>query len=431
MKPSYYNIATPAANGEDTVLYNTLSGAMTLLTHDEYEQYRAFEDDCFESDASSLRKVLADEGFLLDDPDFEVELMRYQFEQTKFNSRVFELYVMPTLDCNFSCVYCYEGKRHGRMTVEVQDALVRFVKDQYREAPYKELKIVWYGGEPLLCVDIIERLSEFFISFCDEKGIEYYASVISNMSLATEDMQKRLERCRVWCMMATLDGIGETHERTRRSCNGKPSYDLITEHIEGCVEKGMCIDLRCVVCKDNLASCLELSSKFSKMNNVGIRFNQMRDMTNFRERCPPDEVPVILSSEAHARAVYDQFMQLNPTASDFNRMLRPLPVHCSTSVDREYNIDELGNAYACSSVVGMDEYVLFNIVEPPEQRSINQKLIARYGNQNPFDCEQCRSCSVLPLCKGGCTRERMEDKITCSPIKYIIKDLITAYSAVV
>lgn len=44
------------------------------------------------------------------------------------------------------------------MTPEVEDRLVSFVKERSRGL--SELEIGWYGGEPLLQVDKIQRLTE-------------------------------------------------------------------------------------------------------------------------------------------------------------------------------------------------------------------------------------------------------------------------------
>ncbi len=431
MKPSYYNVVAPAANGKDIAIFNTMSSSMAILSPKEFDIYKNL-DVIEPNDTHNAEFIneLVQAGFALKDPELEAEILRYQFERVKFNSRVFELYILPTLDCNFDCVYCYEYKRKGRMNAQVQDAVIKFVKDEFEKEPYKELKIVWYGGEPLLCLDIIERLSEHFITFCNEKNIEYFASIITNGYLLNGKTREILTRCKVWCVMATMDGIGEVHELTRRSKNGKPSYEIIKENINGCLDCGMCIDFRCVTHKGNIDSCLELASEMAAKDNVGVRLNKMRDMTGFQEKCHGNIEIDMMSPQEHARYVLQEFLNRNPTAEDFQRILRPLPVHCSTTVDREYNIDELGNAYYCSSLVGIDEYVLFNVTESPEKRWINQKLIARLGNENPLDYEQCHSCNVLPLCQGGCTRVRMEGNLTCNPIRYIAADLVTAYSGV-
>ena len=40
--------------------------------------------------------------------------------------------------------------------------------------------MTWYGGEPLMNIETIERLSDFFVEFCKENDIEYTAMVVTN-----------------------------------------------------------------------------------------------------------------------------------------------------------------------------------------------------------------------------------------------------------
>ena len=430
MKPSVYNVTAPSYDGEGVVLYNTLSQACVLLDSHEAQLYEALacggDANPQDDGKSTFVDALASMGFVSENPDEDVAYMRYKYQKHKYNSRVFELYICPTLDCNFSCIYCYEHKRKGKMTLEVADAIMRFVEEQFDAEPFQELKIVWYGGEPLLGFDIIEYLSERFITFTDDHGLEYRASIITNGVLATDEVQRRLAELKVWCVMATADGQGPIHDRTRPARNGKPTYDIIMKHIQGFIDKGFSIDFRCILEKNNVDSCIELAGKLVANENVNIHFNQMRDMTGFQQEHPG--VVCTLSLEEHAQAVLDEFLRRNPSKEDFKKYLTPLPVACPAAIDRAYTIDELGNVYACTSVPGMDEYVLFSVMEPPEDRSLNLEKLAMYGNASPFKNDECRECRVFPLCQGGCTRCRMEGRLECAPFKHNIEDLLTEYS---
>lgn len=53
-------------------------------------------------------------------------------------------------------------------------------------------------------------------------------------------------------------------------------------------------------------------------------------------------------------------------------------------------------------------------------------------SHNPFDDPKCLSCSILPICGGGCPnsrarKEKGEDVSVCSPLKDKVHDMLNAY----
>lgn len=428
MKPSYYNVIVDIPESDESVIYNTRTGAIATLGTDERAVYDFVQEggDPHEATAPILDELAA-EGFLMDDPEDEANLLQYQFERYRYSDSVFELYVATTMGCNFNCPYCFEHKREGRMEQSVQDALVAFVREQYEERPYKSLKIVWYGGEPLLQVEVIESLSKRFIAFCDEKGIEYTASIISNTSLATPDVQDKLVEARIWSVMTTLDGEKEVHDQRRVNKSGESTFDTIMENVESMTERGICVDFRCILEEGNVESCLGLTRRMAHHDNLGIRVKPMRDMSKFGRDVPGAAEVKALAPEDYARAFYEVFLQKDPSAEDYERALEPLRLHCSAAMDRGYAIDELGNAFNCGCAIGDDAKILFNICESPEERKINWGLKSWYNAHNPVALERCRGCRVLPLCQGGCLRRDEEPFSECNPMRYIIEDMVLGY----
>lgn len=428
MKPSYYNVVVDVPDTNESVVYNTRTRAIASLDAGERAVYDfVLEGGEAPADAMDLVDALAAEGFLMDDPEDEANFLQYQFERYRYSDTVFELYVAPTMGCNFNCPYCFERKRPGQMTAEVQDALVRFVREQYEERPYKELKIVWYGGEPLMQIDIITALSERLIAFAEEVGIEYVASVISNTSLATPEVQDKLVASRVWSVMTTLDGEREIHDLRRVNKAGESTFDTIMENVESMTGKGICVDFRCILEKGNVESCLRLTEQMANHDNLGIRVKPMRDMSKLG-RVVPGAAPVeALEPVDYAAAFYQVFLQKDPDAADYERALEPIRLHCSAAMDRGYAIDELGNAFNCGCAIGDDSKILFNICEPRETREVNWGLKSWYNAHNPVALDRCRGCRVLPLCQGGCLRRDEEPFGECNPMKFIIEDMVLGY----
>lgn len=429
MKPSYYNVFVPLEReAEGGVLYNTRTCAIASLDAQECETYRKLcKGDAIQKERKEFVEALAEQGFVLDDPKTEANLMRYQFEKYRFDDTVFELYVAPTMWCNFNCTYCFEKKRRGRMNQDVQDSLLAFVNEQYEKRPFKELKIVWYGGEPLLHMEIIEALTKRFVEFCKQHSVTYIASIISNTALADEAMQQRMIDCNIWSVMTTIDGAEGLHEQYRVNRTGRDTTQMILGNVESMTKKGICVDFRCNLDKNNVESCLNLTGTMQHHDNLGIRVKPIRQVKNIKQDVPGAAQVNPLSPEEFSDASYRVFMQSNPQSADYERELRPLHLHCSACMDRGYAIDEKGNAFNCGCAIGDDKKILFNICEAPNQRKTRWDLISWYGSHNPLDIERCRTCRVLPLCQGGCLRIDEEPFSQCNPIKFSIEKLVLGY----
>ena len=137
---------------------------------------------------------------------------------------------MPTLDCNFRCTYCFSYARPARMTAQVQDALLGFVEARLPGAD--GLSVAWYGGEPTLCLDVIEALSAQLRDACERHGAQYLpATIITNGFLLTEKTARRLKAAGIEEAQVTLDGDRDTHNRRRPLQGGVGTFDRILENV--------------------------------------------------------------------------------------------------------------------------------------------------------------------------------------------------------
>lgn len=59
------------------------------------------------------------------------------------------------------------------MTKEIQNSIIKYVQKNILN--YVGLSVVWFGGEPLLALDVVEYLSENFIKIC-KAGKRTYVS---------------------------------------------------------------------------------------------------------------------------------------------------------------------------------------------------------------------------------------------------------------
>jgi len=166
MKGSRYNIFVPAGNGHDTVLFNTLYGSVSVLEDPERDAVVALLGGVSADDQTSslYRQLIAQKHLVADDLD-EFALVEQRKRAGIGDGNTLELIVLPTFDCNFSCIYCYEDHRPSRMNSETVSTLKTWLSSIIPN--HKVVMLYWFGGEPLLQFDTILSVSRHVKSIAD------------------------------------------------------------------------------------------------------------------------------------------------------------------------------------------------------------------------------------------------------------------------
>lgn len=430
MRHSYYNILVELGYDE-YLLYNTNSEAMAVLDSSEKDDYESVEKGGLNE--GPLFEALLANRFILENPEVEADWLEYEYEKYKYNNRLFELIITPTIACNLCCSYCYEHKRLGIMSADVQEALLRFVEQSYEQQPFREFRVTWYGGEPLLGAGVIERLSKWFLDFCDARNVAYHAALMTNGSLADKAMMDRMYVCGVKSVQVTFGGKGEVHDCERPSLDGSPTFQTIYNNVCRMLDDGTAVHVEYVYDADNIDSCIEVASDLGPHDNIFTHFpfpkmdynNEFYDaegVCRYHLQTPREQ----------AQGYRDLILATQPDEIHWHQLLRPLKHYCGVQTDRFFVIDEQGRAYKCICDVDKPEtHALFNICEPVEKRKVNWEKMLFYMGSNPVRNARCRTCRVLPLCKGYCfiDQDPKRDRVPnhCYPMKYAIEDFLREY----
>lgn len=164
------------------------------------------------------------------------------------------LIVMPTEQCNFRCRYCFEGFEAGRMSDRVVDRLERFLAR--RANGLRALYLQWYGGEPLLAADIVERVQRFALRLQSAPdGPRVTGGITTNGYHLAGDVHRALLDAGIRDYQVTLDGPREHHDASRVRAGGQPTFERIWRNLLGCreVTDRFRLILRLHVDVDNLA----------------------------------------------------------------------------------------------------------------------------------------------------------------------------------
>lgn len=150
-----------------------------------------------------------------------------------------------TEKCNLACTYCYEThKTSTRMSREVAKNAIDLlfdqekVKDYYSVATTPGIILDFIGGEPLLEIDLMDYITEYFKFKAFEMNHpwqhNYMISISSNGTLyLSKKVQLYLKRNpgRV-SMTISIDGNKDLHDSCRVYRNGKGSYDIVEKSVK-------------------------------------------------------------------------------------------------------------------------------------------------------------------------------------------------------
>ena len=156
-------------------------------------------------------------------PDSELQL-------EYFSSNSLHLVLLPTEQCNFRCTYCYETFENKKMAPPVVAGIKALI--DHRSADLDLLEVGWFGGEPLLAMDIIADISRHAIQRSAERGFRFAASTTTNgYFLDPETFQKCLES-RIGAYQISLDGAEELHDRSRKLASGAGTFRRIWSNLQ-------------------------------------------------------------------------------------------------------------------------------------------------------------------------------------------------------
>jgi uncharacterized protein len=147
-----------------------------------------------------------------------------QFAAT-VDPRRLELIIMPTEKCNFRCTYCYEDFSIGRMSPKTVRA-VKLLLDK-RVPHLRELRLSWFGGEPLVARDICVDISEHALRLANAHRVSFYGAVTTNGWFLELPLVRKLLAAEQRNFQVTFDGFGEVHDKTRVRPDGKGTFDKI------------------------------------------------------------------------------------------------------------------------------------------------------------------------------------------------------------
>jgi uncharacterized protein len=372
------------------LLYSTKKASIILLKE---ESYKAIEKGTLPmSDEAMLSRL----GMIVPHREGERQAMLGLLDELNTKNTGFNIITVLNLDCNFACIYCFEGGMKGRlyMSNETAELLIDFIKDRFRNK--KSLNIDFYGGEPLLSTGLIKSLSQAMRSFTENKGASYSFTLVTNGSLLTERIVEELASIGLKSAKITIDGPKKNHDIFRPFKTGSGTFDVIIRNIKeasGVIK----IQIGGNYTHENyrdfprlLDYMLEEGLTPDKISTVKfdpiIKTEGDFALPDFREGCESINEPWLFEASLFLR---EEILKRGFNTSK----IRPSPCMIEIQDDIVVNFD--GTIYKCPGLIGWKSFEVGDL-------KTGIKDYKQSYNTDVWKRQECLECEYLPLCFGGC-----------------------------
>lgn len=419
------------------VVYNSMVGAISIMKFDSKSSQLILplmSSECIlEKDGISIPfwERLLERNILVEEEADELKIAQ-SIVPSIVNTSTLNLCILPTGQCNYRCRYCYEDFKLGRMPAEIQDGIIKHVRKNIYY--YSGLNISWFGGEPLLAADIIDNISKKLMAICNAARRTYCAAITTNGYLLDDIMLERLLKNKIYKIQISLDGLKETNDYNKPLANGGGTFDKIIDNIKK-IRSNVDSQLFHIAIRTNFTqkSIREFDDYLGYMENViadDSRFSLFLRPVNDLGGDVVNEMSSQMLNENEKEDLYSL------TASKKKRFyftqhescLNPGSLVCYAGKINDLIIQSDGTISKCSCLLYSPTNKIGN-VNPRGSFDINHNMCAKWIMNSKLT-DECRGCSILPLCynmscPAAFVNVNSDDTIKKCPVeKSAIKDIL-------
>jgi uncharacterized protein len=429
--PSRYTVRAATEQGS-LVLWNTFTNSMSVFKGDlVLKVTQILTQRGIIAKRQGLIKFLADRGFIVSDEADEYRRLRYAFAKNHYAQDRLHLFLLSSEDCNFRCTYCYEDFVRGTMQPWVRNGVKHYLQ---KKAPFlKQLKVEWFGGEPLYGMEAIDDLAPFVLELAAKHGVNYISKMTTNAYLLKPEVLERLLAWRVVSYQITIDGPPEHHDRSRPGRDGSPTFEVIFNNLKSMQRRDdeFAVMLRVNFDRDNEKDLEHLLEMVERELHGDPRFRlafravdrwggPVDDQLNV---CSPDETQEIqwrLRTEARRRGLLlsGGIYHAGGVGSQVCYATRPY----------SFIVGATGKIMKCTIDLDRNDRNVVGYINEAGELTLDDDKMALWTEPAFENDTKCQKCVILPACAGmSCPPIRWDQKESpCVPVRKTYKRALRA-----
>ncbi|MHA1732427.1 MAG: anaerobic sulfatase maturase [Promethearchaeota archaeon] len=323
----------------------------------------------------------------------------------------FQLLVKPVSGrCNLRCSYCFyrdvpslfPGKTAGVMSDEILRTFIR----KYLALGFKENVFVWQGGEPTLAgLEFFERVVTYQQEFGRNQVV---GNALQTNGQVIDEAWGQFLADYKFLVGLSIDGPKPVHDAAR----GAGSHDKATRALRLLTKLGVPVNILSVIHRGNAGKVVESYQYLRTLPTPFLQFIPALDNDPVTGKPTPHSISPKVYGDALCR-LFDEWKardsgRVSVRTFDFviNTMLG-LPGNVCTFMEScapYLVVEHDGGVYPCDFFV-RPKNLLGNVVEDP----LEGLFVEREGSFSTRKAPRgttCSGCAWLPLCHGGCLKDR-------------------------
>lgn len=404
MKTSRFNFPTSyPATGEE-LLFNTLTGAFVAVDMETAERARwLFDHPGNTSEDPDLAAFLFEHGFLVDDAMDEDAIVHERNRLGINDPNRLDVIVMPNMNCNLACTYCYEEHAKSAMSDETAAHLLSWFERMIPQ--FKVVLLSWFGGEPLLSYHRVVEIQQAVHQLAKDHDVVFSSHITTNGYSLSPDRAGRLLSLDLYSYQITLDGEPALHNAMRPLRGGGDTFERIMRNVCALVRmsRKVSVKLRVNYNETNLENIPRLLALFPEdvRPQLDVVYERIfgEGYSKFIDTMPQRYVGTRVE-ELYALAESLGFsVSMNPIEPD--RL-----TYCYADRKSQFVINYNGDVFKCT-VDKFDSKDRLGWLGPHGELTWEEKgdRVKKWHGVPAFE-EKCYSCVFMPMCMGGCRKVR-------------------------
>ena len=306
-------------------------------------------------------------------------------------------YILVTDFCNFRCGYCFIENNLTRpstlMSKDLADKVINALINEAKQVP--EFRVTFYGGEPFSNSEIVF----YIIEKLEEASKKFLFSCVTNGSLITEDIAKKLKQHNVATGLS-LDGWANI-DKNRVFTDGKETFYSALKALALLKEAGVNTGISCTITKQNYEHAEEIIEFIQKLGVRTIGFNlltRLKEPSKF-------EVPDPKQLAHHLFAAYLKAKELhmfedridNRRANYFFKEIFHL--YDCPAFGQLLFFSPTGTVGPCHAFYPSGKY---QIPIKEDLKIQEEPLFHKWLEIGTLKNKDCMRCAAIGICGGGC-----------------------------
>ena len=359
-------------------------------------------------------------GMIVNQVTEEDALAIYQYNKIVYNTSDLHLVVIPTMDCNFKCVYCPQRHSETKMSDDIANAIIMYVKRHAKQ--YKRVFIDWFGGEPMLQKETVKHIMKSVKNICKENRVILISALTTNGYELDVDSFNDFVNNGILHYQVSVDGDESTHNASRPHASNPDSFKKIISNLlaikEHATKRYFNIGIRINVSPQNydqIDSMIEYyQANFLDDHRFQMLWHWVRDWGGVDDN--KEKRQLYKSSSDICRSFYQMCLDRGLKSVDYMSCKTGMSI-CEASKANAFVINYDGKIYKCAMLlddpkVGDNNYI--GQLNYDGKMQLSESKIARWL-VSTVEHSECKDCLHYPMCMGcSCPYvSNFKDEISC------------------